>query len=175
MANVEKLLPIILQWEGGYQNHKEDTGNYLDGELIGTNKGITPAAYLRSYGVRPTIEIMKGITENDVLYVLKRFYWDRWQADKIKNQSVANFLVDWVWGSGVHGIRIPQQVIGVANDGYVGDITIGTLNSWDQLHLFTELKKSRIDFIEKIVSAKKSNEKFRNGWINRINFFKFEP
>ena len=45
MANVEKLVPFILKWEGGFQKMKEDTGNYLNGVLIGTNKGITPAAY----------------------------------------------------------------------------------------------------------------------------------
>ena len=26
----------------------------------------------------------------------KKLYWDKWKADSIKNQSVADILVDWV-------------------------------------------------------------------------------
>jgi hypothetical protein len=32
---------------------------------------------------------------------LKSLYWDKWKADQIKSQSVANILVDWVWASGI--------------------------------------------------------------------------
>jgi hypothetical protein len=34
-------------------------------------------------------------------------YWDKWKADKIENQSIANLLVDWVWTSGKWGIIFP--------------------------------------------------------------------
>ena len=50
------------------------------------------------------------LTREDVVKrVLKPHYWDRWKADDIKSQSVANILVDWVWASGAHGIKIPQR------------------------------------------------------------------
>jgi len=32
--------------------------------------------------------------------ILRPYYWDRWQADRIDSQALANIVVDWVWGSG---------------------------------------------------------------------------
>lgn len=39
--------------------------------------------------------------------IFKTMYWDKWKADIIRSQSVANMLVDWLLGSGVHAIKIP--------------------------------------------------------------------
>ena len=39
---------------------------------------------------------------------------------KLKDQNVANILVDWVWASGAYGIKIPQRVLGVDVDGRSG-------------------------------------------------------
>ena len=130
MADVSKLVPFILKWEGGFQQMKEDTGNYLNGVLIGTNKGITPAAYQMTFGKVPTVQDMKNITHEQFMAVLKRFYWDRWKADTIKSQAIANTLVDWVWGSGKWGIIIPQRILGVTADGLVGPKTIEALNGY---------------------------------------------
>ena len=47
-------------------------------------------------------------------------YWDRWKADEIKSQSIADILVDWIWASEMHGIKIPHDVFGVIPDGIVG-------------------------------------------------------
>ena len=38
MANVEKLVPFILKWEGGFVNDPDDLGG-------ATNKGVTLATY----------------------------------------------------------------------------------------------------------------------------------
>ena len=173
MADVSKLVPFILKWEGGFQQMKEDTGNYLNGVLIGTNKGITPAAYQMTFGKVPTVQDMKNITHEQFMAVLKRFYWDRWKADSIQNQSVANILVDWVWASGKHGIEIPQKVLGLKPDGVVGVLTLKAINCFDQHELFDLIKKERIDFIDRIIKNRPTNAKFRRGWLNRINAFTF--
>jgi len=54
---------------------------------------------------------------------LRPHYWERWQADRIRNQSVAELLVDWVWASGINGIKIPQQMLNLKPDGIVGEKT----------------------------------------------------
>lgn len=101
-------------------------------------------------------------------------YWDQWKADEIKSQSVANILVDWVWASGVHGIKRPQTILGVVPDGVVGAKTIAALNAAYPERLFEAIKADRTKFIDEICKARPKNEKYRKGWMNRINAIKYE-
>lgn len=171
MADVMKLAPFILRWEGGFVNDPADLGG-------ATNRGITIATYAtyckkKGYPV-PTIERLKGISEKEWAEILKTMYWDRWKADQIKSQSVANILVDWVWASGTNGLKIPQQLLGVVVDGIVGVKTLAALNSRNPEELFEEIKKARIKFVDDICKARPANNKFKKGWLNRINDLKFE-
>lgn len=171
MANVEKLVPFILKWEGGFVNDPDDLGG-------ATNRGVTLATYAqyckkKGYPV-PTVERLKNLSEREWAEILKTMYWDRWKADKIVNQSVANILVDWVWASGVHGVKRPQKILGVSVDGIVGNQTLAAVNARDAKELFYAIKADRIRFIDEICKARPANEKYRRGWMNRINNLTFE-
>lgn len=171
MANSSKLVPFILQWEGGFVNDPDDLGG-------ATNKGITIgtfAEYKKRKGQKaPTVTDLKNISGAEWHDVFKSLYWDRWKADEIKNQSVANILVDWVWASGSHGIKRPQRLLGVKADGIVGKQTIAALNAMDAATLFKMIKDDRAKFIDEICKARPKNEKFRKGWMNRINAIRYE-
>ena len=171
MANSSKLVPFILQWEGGFVNDPLDLGG-------ATNKGITIGTfteYKRRKGLKaPTIQDLKNISNEDWHEVFKGLYWDRWKADEIKNQSVANILVDWVWASGSHGIKRPQRILGVTADGIVGSKTIAALNAKDPAELFRMIKADRIKFIDEICEKRPANNRFKKGWLNRINAIKYE-
>jgi lysozyme family protein len=171
MASVEKLAPFILKWEGGFVNDPDDLGG-------ATNKGVTLSTYMqycrkKGYPV-PTVERLKNLSEQEWTEILKTMYWDRWKADQIENQSVANILVDWVWASGNYGIKIPQKLLGVTVDGIVGPKTIDAVNSRNPRELFDMIKIARFDYIEDICRKRPANNKFKRGWINRINDFIFE-
>lgn len=171
MANVEKLVPFILKWEGGFVNDPDDLGG-------ATNRGVTLATYMqycrkKGYPV-PTVERLKNLSEREWAEILKTMYWDRWKADKIVNQSVANIMVDWVWASGVHGVKRPQKILGVSIDGIVGNQTLAAVNAKDAKELFYAIKADRIRFIDEICKARPANEKYRRGWMNRINNLAFE-
>ena len=60
MASIDKLIPFILKWEGGFVNDPTDRGG-------ATNKGVTIAtyeAYCRQKGLpRPTVEQLKNIPD----------------------------------------------------------------------------------------------------------------
>lgn len=171
MANSSKLIPFILQWEGGFVNDPDDLGG-------ATNKGITIGAfteYKKRKGQKaPTVDDLKNISDAEWYDVFKSLYWDRWKADEIKSQSVANILVDWVWASGSHGIKRPQRLLGVKADGIVGKQTIAALNAMDAATLFKMIKDDRAKFIDEICKARPKNEKYRKGWMNRINAIRYE-
>lgn len=166
MADVTKLAPFILRWEGGFVDDLDDLGG-------ATNRGVTIgtyATYCKKKGYpAPTVERLKNLSDKDWTEILKTLYWDRWKADNIKSQSVANVLVDWVWASGVNGIKIPQQLLGVTVDGIVGAKTLAALNARNPKELFEEIKEARVQFIEDICRKRPANNKFKKGWLNRIN------
>ena len=172
MANVSKLLPFILSWEGGYVNDPHDKGG-------ATNKGVTIATW-RKVGYDKDgdgdidVDDLKQLTEADVLNrVLKPHYWDRWQADRISSQPVANILVDWVWGSGANGIKIPQRLLGLKQDGIVGPVTLSAINKADPLVLFNTIKVEREAFLWRIVDRDPTQKRFIKGWLNRLNALKY--
>lgn len=172
MADVAKLKPFILKWEGGFVDDPKDLGG-------ATNKGVTIGTY-KEYRKRkgmpvPTVDDLKNLSDEEWTDILKTLYWDRWKADQIQNQSIANILVDWVWASGVHGIKKPQALLGVTADGIVGRTTLDALNQYpSQRELFDKIKQARLDFVDDICHARPANERFRHGWCNRINAFVFE-
>ena len=171
MADVKKLTPFLLKWEGGFVDDPADLGG-------ATNMGVTIGtyeAYCRKKGYpKPTVERLKALSKEEWTEIMKSMYWDRWRADEIKNQSVANILVDWVWASGAHGIKIPQRLLGVSVDGVVGPKTIAAINSKNPRELFDRIKMARFDFIEEICRKRPANNRFKRGWMNRINDLIFE-
>ena len=76
--------------------------------------------------------------------------------------------------SGVHGVKIPQRLLGVTVDGIVGPKTIAAVNARNPRELFDMIKIARFDFIEDICRKRPANNKFKRGWMNRINDLKFE-
>lgn len=170
MAKIDFLAPKIARWEGGFVNDKVDKGG-------ATNMGITLGSWKQvGYDKDGDGDIdeqdIKLLTSTDFKAVLKK-YWDRWQADKINNQSVAEILVDWVWGSGKWGIIIPQRLLGVNDDGIVGNGTLTQLNNMNQKELHQIIFNARMNFLDNIVKNNASQEKFIKGWKNRLNDFKF--
>lgn len=194
MANIDSLLPYILKFEGGFVNDPADAGG-------ATNKGVTIATW-RQVGYDKDgdgdidVADLKLLTDSDVRNrVLKPAFWDRWKADRIKSQGVANILVDWVWGSGKHGIVIPQRLLGVVPDGIVGEKTLAAVNAANPRQLFDAIFDARKKFLHDITAQsvakyerkigrkateaqlkKHTNKRFIKGWLNRLEAIKqFRP
>lgn len=166
MAKVEILSPFLRKWEGGYVNHPNDPGGP-------TNMGVTLNTW-KAYGYDKTgdkkidASDIKNLNAEDFTYVLKVGYWNRWKGDSITNQAIANVLVDWVWSSGAWGIKIPQRLLGVTQDGFVGPKTIEALNKQNPKDFLDKLYKARYDYLDDIIKKNSELSVFKKGWINRM-------
>ena len=167
MAKIEKLLLFIEQWEGGYVNDPNDLGG-------ATNKGVTlktwqSVGYDKNGDGKIDEEDLKRITSQDlVTVVLRPYYWNRCQGDRIQSQAIANIFVDWAWLTGVITIKFTQKIVGVKEDGIVGEQTLRAINEADEKQLFERIKAERIAHIEQICKARPANNRFKKGWLNRI-------
>jgi len=168
MSDVNKLAPYILMWEGGFVDDPDDLGGATNmGVTIGTWKSV---GYDLDNDGDIDVDDLRLLTPDDVVdNILKPHYWDRWRADEIISQSVANILVDWVWGSGVHGIKKVQQALRLNDDGIVGRKTLAAVNKENPHDLFFIIKGLRIAFLYQICKSRPANKKFLNGWLNRLN------
>lgn len=215
MANVEKLAPIIMKWEAGINIDSEENKGLTPRQLFEkarlTGYGNDPAdsggptmvgiildtykAYCKKKRKPvPTIKDLKAITYDEWLDILKTMFWDKMQADRIESQSIANLCVNTIWGTGAGYIKTIQSVLGVKQDGVVGNVTLGKINGWEpQKDLFDRLWARRKKFFEDIVAAsirsyerkvgrkaterellKHTKKRFIKGWMNRLNDFKFQ-
>lgn len=181
MAKSEVLQPFILSWEGGYVNDPADTGG-------ATNKGVTIGTFRQVFGKDKTVADLKAMTETQWHAIFKKYYWDKWKADEIISQSVANMVVDWVWASGQYGITNVQKLLGVTADGIVGKKTLAALNGREPKKLFREIYAARLAYYNRIIQSsvqryekkigrkstrqeqlKYTNERFRGGWLRRLD------
>ena len=172
-ATVDRLTPFILKWEGGYTIFPKTSGG-------ATNMGVTLSTW-KNVGYDKNgdniidITDLHLLTESDVVnYVLKPYFWDWCHADQIQSQKVANIIVDWVWLSGIKGIKNSQRIIGVTPDGIIGIKTLVAINEHNPDELFEELFQARILFIEDLCRKKPGNLKFRRGWLNRLEDLKHQ-
>ena len=171
MAKIDPLVPIEFRVEGGKVNNPADKG-------ARTNMGVTLATW-KSQGYdkngdgKIDVTDLNLITHADVVNILKK-YWDSWKADNINNQSIANLVVDWTWNSGAWGIKKPQLALGLDDDGVVGKDTLAAINSGDPSTVFKTLWLARKTFFDDICKNDPSQLVFHNGWMNRLNSFKFQ-
>ena len=172
MAKIENFIPLLLKWEGGYVNDPADAGGPT--KMGVTLKTWQAQGYDKNGDDMIDKEDVKLLSQEDVVErVLRPHYWNRWRADEIHSQALANILVDWVWCSGKYGITIPQGILGIKQDGIVGDKTLSAVNNYpDREELFNKIKQARKAYINMICSNNSRNERFRKGWLNRLNDFK---
>ena len=172
MADINLYFPKMLAFEGGFVNDPRDHGHE-------TNMGVTLATW-KSMGYDKNNDgiidrqDIKMLTRDDVLMVLRRGYWNRWAADLIDNQSIAEQLVDWTWTSGKWGIIWPQRLLEIRADGMVGNYTLAKVNSASPAQFHSQVQLARVAFAHETCGRDPSQGKFLKGWLNRINSFKFQ-
>src|ERR1019366_2383748 len=131
MADFDIYFPKLISYEGELSN----PNNHFTYKGIDEVENPDWAGFAIIHGYdNPTNEILAANAELQQMVVdfYKENYWDKWLADDLNNQSLAELVVDWEVNSGTTGIKIPQRILGVTPDGVVGQMTIGAMNAADQ-------------------------------------------
>ena len=172
MANFEQFANRLLRLEGGFVNNPSDKGGPTKyGVILSTWKQY---GYDKDRDGDIDVEDLKKITTDDAKQIAKKIFWDFFKADQIKNQSVAEIIVDWAYNSGrVVAAKKVQQILKVPVDGDFGRITLQAINKANQASLFEAIKASRAQYYQKIVENNPSQLIFLRGWMNRLNDFFF--
>ena len=165
MADFNKYAPTLKKWEGGWANHPNDPGG-------ATMMGVTLATFRLFYGQERTADELRHITGEQWERIMKT-YWDRCKADQIKNQSIAEMLVDWHINAGVAAIKAWQKSILLDADGIIGPKSLGVLNSPQASVIFSRMQDAREKYYRELVRRNPKLGVFLGGWLKRTNSFKF--
>nr|WP_315062105.1 putative peptidoglycan-binding domain-containing protein [uncultured Campylobacter sp.] len=98
----------------------------------------------------------------------KEAYWDRMRLDEVQSQIKGNEMFIFAVNVGIKpAVRVAQQLVGVVNDGIVGDQTIAAINRFDEERFDKQFDQAELQYYNGLIEK---NQKFRiyaNGWRNR--------
>ena len=106
-------------------------------------------------------------------------FWDVCKADQIKNQAVAEYIVQWLWASGpanafpwIHGVLKKYFNYAMpANTYVISNETVSRINSVNQSKLFDALHKENVIYLKGVVSNSPAKAKYLTGWLRRATEF----
>lgn len=173
------ILPATLRLEGGYANVPGDKG----GE---TYRGISRNVNPDWPGWR-ILDRYKPLNRGDLINdaelktAVADFYWDNYfrnrQFDRFRYVLPALVCFDFA----VHGGYSPEGLQKLLNnrfgtslkiDGIIGEQSLSALNAVDPVRLSHAILDWRKEHIYKIVDRDPGQEKFLNGWENRILYLR---
>lgn len=98
----------------------------------------------------------------------KEAYWDRMRLDEVQSQIKGNEMFIFAVNAGIKpAVRVTQQLVGVVNDGIVGEQTLAAINRFDEARFDKEFDRAELQYYNNLIEK---NPKFRiyaNGWRNR--------
>ena len=175
---LDEIISKVLEREGSkYTDDPADRGGP-------TKFGITLRSWREHIG-NPFVtgDDLKAINEHQARSFYRYRYIIRPNFDRIEDDHLQELVVD----SGVHhGTRRAakwlQRVVGVRQDGIIGDITLGAVNAADPRSLYLRIVSYRIRLFGRLVSrdpelakARQAGfnlqAKFMSGWANRACAF----
>ena len=161
---LQSIINRTLQEEGGFQNRKDDSGNFINGRLVGTKYGITPKAWAEYTGLSAK-DITKDTIKNLNLDQAQEFYkskatkefkLDRY-PEKLRPQ-IFDIMTNFGYTG---GMKVLQKAAGVGRDGRYGPKTAEAIKNLSN----TKLAQARWNSYSK--ELKKKNP----GWKTRTFSF----
>lgn len=142
-GNFDQSLKFVLQFEGGFVNDPRDPGG-------ATNLGVTIGTLSNFIGKKATIADVKRLTPETVAPIYRQKFWDAVDGDDL---PIGLDLA--VFDFGVHsgpsrGIVSLQRVLGVADDGRMGPLTLAAAKRADTTLTVQRLSAERLAFLSRL-------------------------
>lgn len=135
----EFLEDVINTWEDMDGQHvlslnPDDSGNWYNGVLIGSQHGVTAPALAQHRGISTaevTPEMMRTVTLKEAADIGESQYFKAIHENQLLWGPVTAALLDWGWMAGPHNpIRHMQILCGADADGVIGPQTVKDYNDW---------------------------------------------
>lgn len=98
----------------------------------------------------------------------KEAYWDRMRLDEISSQVKANEMFIFAVNVGIKpAVRVTQQLVGVVNDGIVGEQTLAAINRYDEAKFDKEFDRAELRYYNNLIEKNPKFRVYANGWRNR--------
>ncbi|ACL57407.1 glycoside hydrolase family 108 protein [Methylobacterium nodulans] len=157
-STFDRALTLVLAHEGGYVDHPDDPGGP-------TNLGVTIGTLSAVLGRPATRAEVKALTPAKVAPIYRTRFWDAVRGDELP-AGVDYAVFDFAVNSGPARAAIAlQRLVGVADDGVIGSVTLAAVARTDQRWLVKALCDSRLAFLQ---SLTKSWPTFGKGWTTRV-------
>lgn len=174
----EEIARAIVRWEGLFQAQPQDAGNYVNGRLIGTMRGVTPAVLAAHRGV-PAVTIteadMRSVALEEAAEIGATRFYAGTGLDMLPWGPATAALVDVGWGSGPRqAVLFAQRLSGAVADGKVGPDTVAKYSNWVRDVGWEDATRAvnrvRRDFYALIIARNPQWEIYRQGWNNRADW-----
>jgi lysozyme family protein len=156
-ANFDACLAFTLKEEGGFVNDPDDPGG-------ATNMGITLAT-LRASRSNPALGVLaiKALTQTETSTIYRQSYWG--PCSKLP-AGVDLMVFDMAVNAGpARAAKQLQAVLGVDEDGVIGNDTLSALQRWRSSDLVTDLANAQAAYYRGLSTF----WKFGKGWLARVN------
>lgn len=159
--NFDVAFNRLIAHEGAFSIDPQDPGNWTGGrvgvgELKGTKFGIAANTY-------PDLDI-QALTLADARVIYHRDWWLRIGGDDLDGAIIYQ-LWDFAINAGMETAkRLLQRVVGVAEDGVFGPITLAAVNRMSITDVVMRLNAVRLRYY---TSLSKWSQ-YGKGWTNRV-------
>ena len=165
----ERAIGFSLPWEGGFADHPADRGGPTN---MGITQGALDAAYKRGVVKHRNV---RALSKDEALAIYRANFWEPHDWGRY-GEPVDMIMFDICVNHGMGGAaKIAQRAcvscgVDVVIDGKWGPRTREALYrmAWrNGLYLSKMLLIKRLNYYDKIVSARPSQKVFLKGWCNR--------
>src|SRR5690242_16807705 len=118
------LKSVISTWEGQYSSDPQDPGNIVDGQVIGSMRGVTAPVLAKHRGVpvsEITPQVMQAVTLDEAADIGVELFYKAPHFDLLTWCPATAALLDFGWGAGAgQAARSVQRIVGATADGVIG-------------------------------------------------------
>lgn len=157
-STFDRCVAMVLANEGGFVENATDPGG-------ATNFGITKRTLEAFVGHGVSIEDLKNLSSNTAIEIYRANYWNLMLCDSLP-LGVDLMVFDYGVNSGPgRAIKTLQHLVGVPEDGAMGNVTVTAVAQSVSKSLINDLAVARLDFLQEL----RGFEEAGKGWTQRVN------